>query len=574
MRYTASYAADFRFVAAFALTSPLPQETIMLQKSASFPGIQGPVVTIVMDGYGIAKSDLGSAIAAARKPTLDKLFANYPNITLRAHGIAVGMPSDEDMGNSEVGHNAIGAGQVYSQGASLVADAIASGAIWQGAAWQQIVAGAKAGRGVIHFLGLFSDGNVHSHIDHLRAMVLRARDEGVKAVRIHVLLDGRDVPETSALDYLLPFEAFLDEVSSGGFDARIASGGGRMNITMDRYEANWKMVDKGWHTHVLGEGDQYASASAAVEALRVRFPGTIDQDLPPFVIAANGQPVGTIEDGDSVVFFNFRGDRSIEITRAFEETAFDKFDRVRVPRVTYAGMLQYDGDLKLPRRFLVDPPAILDTMGEWFAKAGMTQFACSETQKFGHVTYFWNGNRSNKFDGETYQEVPSDVVPFEQRPWMKAAEIADAMIDALKTGQYRTLRCNFANGDMVGHTGNFRAATMAIEAVDLELARILPVIDALGGVALITADHGNADEMFEIDKKSKQPAKNADGSFKAKTAHTLNPVPLILYDNVSGGKLALAQTATAGLSNIAATIANLLGFEKHAKWDDSLLVVK
>jgi 2,3-bisphosphoglycerate-independent phosphoglycerate mutase len=334
------------------------------------------------------------------------------------------------------------------------------------------------------------------------------------------------------------------------------------------------MVDKGWHTHVLGEGPQYESAAAAIEALRAEFPGTIDQDLPAFVIGSGGVPVGTIKDGDSVVFFNFRGDRSIEITRAFEDADFDKFDRLRVPKVTYAGMLQYDGDLKLPKRFLVDPPAILDTMGEWFAKAGITQFACSETQKFGHVTYFWNGNRSNKFDGETYQEVPSDVVPFEQRPWMKAAEIADAMIAALKSGQYKTLRCNFANGDMVGHTGSFRAATMAIEAVDLELARILPVIDALGGVALITADHGNADEMYEIDKKSKQPAKNADGSFKAKTAHTLNPVPFILYDNVSGGKLGLLASETAGLSNIAATIANLLGFEKHAKWDDSLLVVK
>ena len=546
----------------------------MLQKFASFPGIQGPVVTIVMDGYGIAKSAVGSAIAAARQPALDRLFANYPNVSLRAHGIAVGMPSDEDMGNSEVGHNAIGAGQVYSQGASLVADAIASGSIWQGAAWQQIVAGATAGRGVIHFIGLFSDGNVHSHIDHLRAMVLRAREEGVRAVRVHVLLDGRDVPETSALEYVLPFEAFLTEVSGSDFDARIASGGGRMNITMDRYEANWNMVEKGWHTHVLGAGEQYASASAAIEALRAKFPGTIDQDLPPFVIAREGRAVGTIEDGDSVVFFNFRGDRSIEITRAFEETAFDKFDRVRVPCVSYAGMLQYDGDLKLPKRFLVDPPAILDTMGEWFAKSGITQFACSETQKFGHVTYFWNGNRSNKFDGETYQEVLSDVVPFEQRPWMKAAEIADAMIEALKSGRYRTLRCNFANGDMVGHTGHFRAATMAIEALDLQLARILPVVDALGGVALITADHGNADEMYEIDKKTGQPAKNPNGSFKAKTSHTLNPVPLILYDNVTGGKLSLQQTATAGLSNIAATIANLVGLEKHAKWDESLLEVR
>ena len=545
----------------------------MLQKLASFAGIKGPVVTIVMDGYGIAKLEAGSAIAAARKPTLDRLFANYPNITLRAHGTAVGMPSDEDMGNSEVGHNAIGAGQVYSQGAALVADAIASGSIWQGQAWQEIVAGAKAGRGVIHFIGLFSDGNVHSHLDHLKAMIVRAKEEGVKAVRVHALLDGRDVPETSALDYVEPFEAFLASLCGADFDAQIASGGGRMNITMDRYDANWSMVEKGWKTHVLGQGDLFASASEAVKALRVKKPGVIDQDLPPFVIARDGKPVGTVEDGDSVVFYNFRGDRAIEITRAFEETPFDKFDRVRLPKVTYAGMLQYDGDLKLPKRFLVNPPAILDTTGEWFAQCGIAQFACSETQKFGHVTYFWNGNRSNKFDGETWLEVPSDIVPFEQRPWMKAAEITDAMIAALQSGKYKTLRCNFANGDMVGHTGSFRAATMAIEAVDLSLARLLPVIDALGGVALITADHGNADEMYELDKKTKQPAQNPDGSFKAKTAHTLNPVPLILYDNVSGGKLGLKQTEQAGLSNIAATTANLLGFEKHAKWDESLLTL-
>ena len=388
----------------------------MLQKLSSFPGVQGPVVVIVMDGYGIPKSDIGSAIAAARKPTLDRLFAEYPNIRLCAHGMAVGMPSDDDMGNSEVGHNAIGAGQVYSQGAALVADAIASGAIWQGEAWQQIVAGAKAGRDVVHFIGLFSDGNVHSHIDHLQAMVVQAKVEGVKTVRIHALLDGRDVPETSALEYVVPFEAFLAEISNADFDARIASGGGRQNITMDRYDANWSMVEKGWKIHVLGEGQQFANATAAVNGLREQNPGTIDQDLPPFVIGENGRPIGTVEDGDSVVFFNFRGDRAIEITRAFEEASFDKFDRIRVPKITYAGMLQYDGDLQLPKRFLVAPPAIKDTMGEWFSKAGVTQFACSETQKFGHVTYFWNGNRSGKFEGETWQKMPNDVVPFEQRP--------------------------------------------------------------------------------------------------------------------------------------------------------------
>ena len=550
----------------------------MLQKFPAFTGVNGPVVVIVLDGYGIPKHHVGSAIDAARKPTLERLFAECPNITLRAHGTAVGMPSDDDMGNSEVGHNALGAGQVYAQGAALVANAIAEGAIWQGEAWQQIVAGAKAGAngkaGTLHFIGLFSDGNVHSHIDHLKAMVLRAKEEGVATVRIHALLDGRDVPETSALDYVLPFEAFLQEVSGAGFDARIASGGGRQTITMDRYEANWAMVARGWRTHVLGEGPQFASAGDAVHGLRAQHPGTIDQDLPEFVIADEGKPVGTIEDGDAVVFYNFRGDRAIEITRAFVEADFTAFDRVRTPKVTYAGMLQYDGDLQLPKRFLVAPPAITDTSAEWFSKSGLAQFACSETQKFGHVTYFWNGNRSGRFAGETWQEVPSDVVPFEQRPWMKAAEITDAMIAALRSGQYRVLRCNYANGDMVGHTGHFRAATMAIEAVDLALARLLPAIAAAGGVALITADHGNADEMFELDKKTKQPALNEDGSPKAKTAHTLNPVPLILYDKVSGGKLGLKQDERAGLSNIAATVANLLGFAKHPKWDDSLLVLK
>ena len=547
----------------------------MLQKHPAFAGVQGPVVVIVLDGYGIPKHDVGSAIDAARKPTLDRLLAECPNIRLRAHGTAVGMPSDDDMGNSEVGHNAIGAGQVYAQGAALVANAIAAGTIWEGSAWQEIVAATRAGdggkAGVLHFIGLFSDGNVHSHIDHLKAMVLRARDEGVRTVRIHALLDGRDVPETSALEYVVPFEAFLRDISTGGFDARIASGGGRQTITMDRYDANWPMVARGWRTHVLGEGPQFANAVEAVNGLRARHPGTIDQDLPEFIIAEDGKPIGTIEDGDSVVFYNFRGDRAIEITRAFVETSFSEFDRVRHPKVTYAGMLQYDGDLQLPKRFLVAPPAIKNTSGEWFSKMGLTQFACSETQKFGHVTYFWNGNRSNKFDGETWQEVPSDVVPFEQRPWMKAAEITDAMIAALQSGQYKVLRCNYANGDMVGHTGNFRAATMAIEAVDLALARLLPAIDAAGGVALITADHGNADEMFELDKKTRQPAQNPDGSYKAKTAHTLNPVPLILYGKAAAGKLKLRQTDTAGLSNIAATVANLLGLEKHETWDNSLL---
>lgn len=544
----------------------------MLKKLSNFEGIKGPVVTIVMDGVGYSPKEEGNAVAQARKPLLDRLMQRYSHVLLKAHGTAVGMPSDADMGNSEVGHNAIGAGQVYEQGAALVAKSIETGEIFRRDAWKEIAENVRAKQGTLHFIGLFSDGNVHSNIEHLKAMVAEAKKEGISRVRIHVLLDGRDVPETSALDYVGPFEKFLDDLRSPEFDVCIASGGGRMKITMDRYNANWKMVELGWKTHVLGEGRYFANTTEAINTLRDETKA-IDQDLPPFVIAKDGKPVGTIEDGDSVVYFNFRGDRAIEITRAFEEEHFVEFDRVRHPKVEYAGMLQYDGDLKLPKRFLVPPPAIENTSGEWFSAAGLKQFACSETQKYGHVTYFWNGNRSNKFDGETYLEIPSDVVPFEQRPWMKSAEITDAMIEAVKSGKYNTLRCNFPNGDMVGHTGSLRAATMAVEAVDLALARFLPVLDAMGGVAIITADHGNADEMYDVDKKTGLPKTNKDGSIKAKTSHTLNPVPCILYDNVTGGRLSL-KAGNWGLSNLAATTANLLGFEKHEAWDASMLEIR
>jgi 2,3-bisphosphoglycerate-independent phosphoglycerate mutase len=547
-----------------------------MNKLAAFPGIQGPVVTIVLDGFGVSAQTQGNAIAQASTPTLDRLLAQYPHTVLKAHGTAVGMPSDEDMGNSEVGHNAMGAGQVYNQGASLVSEAIASGALFEGQAWQEVVANAKDHGSTLHFLGLFSDGNVHSHIDHLKALIQKSKEQGVAKVRVHILLDGRDVPETSALDYVEPFEAFLKELRSDSFDARIASGGGRMNITMDRYEADWAMVERGWQTHVLGEAPQFGSAEQAIRALRAANQGVIDQDLPPFVIAEGGQPVGKIVDNDSVVFFNFRGDRALEITRAFEEgPEFTVFNRGVPPKVCYAGMLQYDGDLKIPKRYLVEPPAIRDTMGEHLAKVGVTQLAISETQKYGHVTYFWNGNRSGKFDEnlETYIEIPSDNVPFEQRPWMKSAEITDELIRQLRTGQHRFARVNYANGDMVGHTGNFQATICAVEAVDLALARLLPVIDALKGVAIITADHGNADEMYELDKKSGQPKQSKDGRFKSKTAHTLNPVPFIFYDNQTQGAAEIAE-GSFGLSNLASTIVNLLGYEAPAVWDPSILRFK
>jgi 2,3-bisphosphoglycerate-independent phosphoglycerate mutase len=549
----------------------------MLQRLSSFPGIPGPVVVVVMDGYGITKNIEGNAIAQANKPVLDGLFASYPFTLLKAHGKAVGLPSDDDMGNSEVGHNAIGSGQVFEQGASLVNQSISSGKLFAREGWKDIIGNVQKG-GTLHFLGLFSDGNVHSHVNHLTALIKRAKQEGAKRVRVHILLDGRDVGETSALDYVLPFEAFLKEISGADFDARIASGGGRMKITMDRYEADWGMVERGWKTHVLGQARAFESAEQAINALRADGAASgnrvIDQDLPPFVIAANGKPVGTIEDGDSVVFFNFRGDRAIEISRAFEDAHLTQFDRVRVPKVVYAGMLEYDGDLHIPKRYLVSPPEIRNTMGEALAASGVSQLAVSETQKFGHVTYFWNGNRSGKFDDklETWIEIPSDRVSFDERPWMKAAEATDAMIEQLRTGKFRAGRMNYANGDMVGHTGNLRAATMAIEAVDLELGRLLKVIDEMNGMAIVTADHGNADEMFELDKKTGKPLYAKDGRVKAKTSHTLNPVPCIFYGKHHG---ALAIDGEGfGLSNIAATTVNLLGYKAPENWDRSIIKFK
>ena len=544
-----------------------------LNKSNKFAGVEGPLLTIVMDGVGIAPDNGANAVAAAHTPTLDRIMKEYPTLAIKAHGTAVGLPGDDDMGNSEVGHNALGSGQVFAQGAKLVSQSIETGKIFTSDTWGALVSGVKDNASTLHFLGLFSDGNVHSHIDHLKALIEAAKRDGVAKVRVHILLDGRDVGETSALDYVCPFEEYLSDLRDDSFDIAIASGGGRMQITMDRYEANWGMVEAGWKTHVLGEGRQFTSAEEAITTYRNETK-VIDQDLPAFVIAKDGKPVGTIEDGDSVIFFNFRGDRSIEISKAFESGAeFDKFDRVRVPKVVYAGMLEYDGDLHIPSKYLVSPPEITNTMTEYLVSAGIPELAISETQKYGHVTYFWNGNKSGKFSEEleTYIEIPSDVVPFEQRPWMKCAEITDRLIEEMRSGKYKYLRVNFPNGDMVGHTGSFLATECSMEALDLQLARLLKVVDELHGAALITADHGNADEMYELDKKG-QLKLDKNGSAKAKTSHTLNPVPFIIYDNFTADKYSVKLgREDFGLSAVAATTVNMLGYEAPEIWDESMI---
>ena len=519
-----------------------------------------PVVLIIMDGVGRGDGGEGDAVARAKTPNLDRLFSTCPFTWLKAHGTAVGLPTDDDMGNSEVGHNALGCGQIYSQGAKLVQESIENGMLFQSAAWRELSANCTENGKTMHFLGLLSDGNVHSNISHLFALLRRARQEGVRRVRCHILLDGRDVPATSALEYVDGLEEVLSELSGDGFDYRIASGGGRMKITMDRYQANWGMVEAGWKTHVLGEGRQFASAREAVETCRAET-GAIDQDLPAFVIAEDGEPVGRIENGDSVILFNFRGDRAQEISLAFDGgPEFDKFDRPGYTGVRFAGMLEYDGDLKIPHSYLVEPPVIKNTLTELLCAHGIREYALSETQKFGHVTYFWNGNRSGKVDEslEVYEEIPSDIIPFEFAPKMKAEEITERMVEVMASHRFDFLRCNFPNGDMVGHTGVIPAVITAMEAVDAGVGKILEAAERYGYLVCVTADHGNADQMYDVKK----------GKVSVRTAHSLNPVPFIIFDPDERHEI---RQGKYGLANVAPTLVKLMGLEPPACWEASMV---
>ena len=528
---------------------------------------------VVMDGVGIGRGDEGDAVAHARTPNLDWLRSLPSATALAAHGTAVGMPSDKDMGNSEVGHNALGAGRVFEQGAKLVEQSVRSGSLFEGEVWRWLIDGVHESEEPLHFIGLLSDGNVHSHIDHLIAMLRQAARQEVAKARVHILTDGRDVGGRTALTYVDKLEAALAELRQSGLDYAIASGGGRMLITMDRYEADWSMVERGWQIHVRGEGRKFASAKAAIETLYAEDAEIDDQYLPGFVIADEGgvgDPIGPIRDGASVVFFNFRGDRALEITRAFEDDDFPGFDRGLRPSVRYAGMMQYDGDLELPSRFLVAPPAIDRSMGELLAQAGKRQLAIAETHKYGHVTYFWNGNRSEPFDPaiERYVEVSSDLEPLEERPWMKAAEVTDRLIANLREVPkspgpgFDFVRINYANGDMVGHTGSLAPTILAVEAVDLCLGRLRRLTRELNGILVVTADHGNADQMFD----------GAGDSRRVRTSHSLNAVPLAIYDprEAKGGpELRLPERP--GLANLASTSLELLGLVPPEDYEPSLL---
>ena len=463
-----------------------------------------------------------------------------------------------------------GSGQVIDQGARLVDIALEDGSVFSDDGFKYI--SESFADHTLHFIGLLSDGGVHSRTDQLFLFIRGAAERGAKKIRVHVLTDGRDVPDGSSVRFVDELEAVLKSLPEG-VDGKIASGGGRMRVTMDRYEADWKIVERGWQAHVLGEAPhKFADAKTAVATLRGSGEAAVsDQWLDPFVIVDDaGKPVGTVEDGDAVVLTNFRADRVIEISKAFEYADFTAFDRVRWPKTRFVGMMQYDGDLKLPARYLVPPPAITRVSGELLAASGVSTFACSETQKFGHVTFFWNGNRSGYFNEslETYVEIPSDAVPFNEAPDMKAREITEAGKEAILSKKFKMIRINYANPDMVscsffsnlsfplpffprsfrathtarellsevaakrrekkarrssgnslgskrkkhlqnqvGHTGDLAATTGACALVDKCLGELLEVCESLGGRWLVTADHGNADDMVQRHKKSKREKK-------------------------------------------------------------------
>ncbi len=523
----------------------------------------GPVVLCILDGVGLGGGEEDDAVSTASTPVLDRLMADHPWRRLRAHGPWAGLPSEGDMGNSEVGHNAMGAGRVFDQGAKLVDAAIESGSAFASPVWKQLIAGKT-----LHLLGLVSDGNVHSHVDHVVALIEGAAADGVDRLRLHVLTDGRDVEARSALRWVEPLEARLAGHRDAGRDYRIASGGGRMHLTMDRYESEWAMVERGWRCHVEGEGRPFASASEAIRTLYAEDPDVDDQYLPAFVIT-DGSPVGKVEDGDSVLFFNFRGDRALEITRAFEGGPVP-FERRTQPRVSYAGMMQYDGDLLLPKQYLVAPPDIDRTAGEYLAASGRSTYAISETHKFGHVTYFFNGNRSGKFDDalETYVQIPSRPGTVEDHPEMEAAAISTAVCEAVRTGGYSHVRLNYANGDMVGHTGNLEATRRAMEAVDAVVGELEAAVREADGILLVTADHGNADEMYM--RKKGQILRDDSGRPVPKTSHTLAEVPFILVD--PRGELTLSDPdARRGLASIATTILELTGLKPPTDYEPGLV---
>ncbi len=528
-----------------------------------------PVLLIVMDGWGFGSGGSGDAIAQAETPVFDRLWRDYAHTQLFTHGHHVGLPSDKDMGGSEVGHLTMGAGKVLEQGPTRINNAIADGSFYESDALKQIMQALEQG-GTLHLIGLLSDGNIHSHLSHFRAMINFAFESGIRQLRVHALLDGRDVGIQTAKKYVCELEEdFVFVNSHDGFCYCFASGGGREVIVMDR-DNNWGRVEEGWNLIVHGQGEhRFRSMLAAINHFRAENPDLVDQDMPGFVIVDDqDRPVGSVADGDAVVMMNFRGDRAIEITEAFELDDFNGFDRGRRPDAIYAGMMVYDEDRNLPALQLMGPTKVPNPFGRRILELGIRQFRLTETQKYPHVTFFFNGGYRQPLDDsmEDYILIDSDRdASFADKPEMKAPEIADKAAELIESGAYGFGLINFANADMVGHCGRIDAAIRAVEAVDTAVGRIVDELQRAGGAALITADHGNAEEML---------AATGDGGTEPSTKHSTNPVPCILFDPAYDGSYTLRQHVgddQPGLSNLAATLFEVMGYEPPADLDASLI---
>jgi len=530
-----------------------------------------PQVTVILDGWGIGHHDEGDATFQGRTPHLTRLLTSYPSSRILTHGPYVGLPSVHDIGGSEVGHLTMGAGRILPQGATRIKQLIDNGDFDKLPTLNLLVERCLARDSALHLLGLLSDGNVHSHIRHFEAVIRHAVNRNVKRVYVHALLDGRDVPYQSAPDYVEPLEAELNGIRAAhpGFDYAIASGGGREVITMDR-DTNWEKVHLGWQVHVQASaGEPFPSAAAAIKELRRRSPDSADQDLPPFLVVRDGKPVGPMRDGDCAIFMNFRADRAIEFSRAMVEDVFPHFDRSPRPDVLYAGMMTYDEDTGLPPLTLVTAGSVKNPFGKRVLEWGLDQFRLAETQKYAHVTFFYNGGYRLPLDPahEEYVLIPSDkVASFALKPAMKAREIGEKARELILSRRFHFGLINFANADMVGHTGDLAAAILAVEAVDQALGVIVEAVKAAGGTLLVTADHGNADEMISLNPKT--------GKREPNTRHTLNPVPVALFDpRFRPGDFALKAPQPDKpntLSMLAATQAILLGRVPDSDLDDPL----
>lgn len=505
---------------------------------------------IIMDGFGLSNIKDANAVEMADKPNFDRLWASYPHVSIHSSGLDVGLPEGQ-MGNSEVGHLNIGAGRIVYQDFTRISKAIQEGHFFQNKAFLDAITHVKKHNSKLHLLGLVSEGGVHSHMEHLYALVELAKKQGLPQVYIHAFMDGRDVPPASGKAILETLDSKLRQIEFG----KVASVSGRY-YAMDR-DKRWERVQKAYNALVLGEGE---IADSSVEAMEQSYNANeTDEFVKPTVIMEDGKPLATINENDAIIFFNFRPDRARELTQSFIDPTFGEFERKKgyFP-VKYVSMTQYDETFE-NLTIAYEPESLANTFGEYISKFGKTQLRIAETEKYAHVTFFFNGGIEVPNPGEERILIPSPKVPtYDQQPAMSAPEVTEEAVKRIESGKYDVMILNFANCDMVGHTGDLNAAIEAVETVDTCLGKVVEAIQKIGGTALITADHGNAEQM--LDPITGQPH----------TAHTSNIVPFILVnDSMKQAKLREGGR----LADIAPTLLDLMGLDKPKEMTGQSLII-